>query len=58
MIPAGNDPNAKSFGMDVAPKPMLSNFGHGSNRMYQLDLSMWLLHNAKERTLDDLIALG
>ncbi|KAF8128344.1 S-adenosyl-L-methionine-dependent methyltransferase [Boletus edulis] len=55
---ASRDRNAKSFGADVAPEPLLPNFGNGNNRMYQQDLNMWIIHNAKERTLDESIALG
>ncbi|KAF9245410.1 S-adenosyl-L-methionine-dependent methyltransferase [Melanogaster broomeanus] len=40
------------------PEPMLPNFGAGNNRMYQQDLSMWCIHNAKERLLDEWITLG
>ena len=58
LLPASEDLNAKSFAIDVAPEPLLPNFGNGNNRMYQQDLNMWFLHNAKERTLDDLITLG
>ncbi|KAF8443681.1 S-adenosyl-L-methionine-dependent methyltransferase [Boletus edulis BED1] len=41
---ASRDRNAKSFGADVAPEPLLPNFGNGNNR--------------NERTLDESIALG
>ena len=58
LVPASHGPDAKSFGADVAPEPLLPNFGNGNNRMYQQDLNMWLIHNAKERTLDESIALG
>ncbi|KAF8548625.1 S-adenosyl-L-methionine-dependent methyltransferase [Imleria badia] len=58
LTPASRDHNTKSFGADVAPEPLLANFGNGNNRMYQQDLNMWLIHNAKERTLDDSITLG
>ncbi|KAH7923036.1 S-adenosyl-L-methionine-dependent methyltransferase [Leucogyrophana mollusca] len=49
---------AEYMGADVAPEPMLPNFGAGNSRMYQQDLNMWFIHNAKERTLADSIALG
>ncbi|KAG6376601.1 S-adenosyl-L-methionine-dependent methyltransferase [Boletus reticuloceps] len=55
---ASRDRNTKSYGADVAPEPLLPNFGNGNNRMYQQDLNMWIVHNAKERTLDESIALG
>ncbi|KAG1864837.1 S-adenosyl-L-methionine-dependent methyltransferase [Suillus subluteus] len=37
-----------------APEPMLPNFGAGSHGVYQIDLTMWFLVNAKERTLDEM----
>ncbi|KAH7890353.1 S-adenosyl-L-methionine-dependent methyltransferase [Phlebopus sp. FC_14] len=43
---------------EIAPEPMLPNFGAGNSRMYQQDLNMWFVHNAKERTLADLTVLG
>ncbi|KAG9311301.1 O-methyltransferase-domain-containing protein [Chiua virens] len=58
LTPASYDLKAKSYGADVAPEPLLPNFGNGNNRNYQQDMNMWLIHNAKERTLDDSIALG
>ncbi|KAI6157185.1 O-methyltransferase-domain-containing protein [Pisolithus tinctorius] len=41
-----------------APEPMLPNFGAGDSRKYRQDLNMWILHNAKERTVDDQITLA
>ncbi|KAG9311297.1 S-adenosyl-L-methionine-dependent methyltransferase [Chiua virens] len=60
LTPVALDPNAKSFDMDIelAPEPLLPNFGNGNNRMYQQDINMLVFLNGKERTLDDLIALG
>ncbi|KAG9313700.1 S-adenosyl-L-methionine-dependent methyltransferase [Chiua virens] len=58
LSPTTHDPNVKSFGADIAPEPMLPNFGNGNNRMYQQDMNMLLIFNAKERTLEDSIALG
>ncbi|KAH7909765.1 S-adenosyl-L-methionine-dependent methyltransferase [Hygrophoropsis aurantiaca] len=49
---------SESMGADIAPEPMLPNFGAGNSRMYQQDLNMWFIHNAKERTLADSISLG
>ncbi|KIJ64096.1 hypothetical protein HYDPIDRAFT_168169 [Hydnomerulius pinastri MD-312] len=45
-------------GAEIAPEPMLPNFGAGNGRMYQQDLNMWIVHNAKERSLADLTKLG
>ncbi|KAF9236987.1 O-methyltransferase-domain-containing protein [Melanogaster broomeanus] len=49
---------ANYVGAEAAPEPMLPNFGAGNSRMYQQDLTMWFLHNAKERLLDEWITLG
>lgn len=37
---------------------MLPNFGAGNILIYQQDLMMWILHNAKERTLQNLLELS
>ncbi|KAF9218493.1 S-adenosyl-L-methionine-dependent methyltransferase [Gyrodon lividus] len=58
LTTANRKPTADYMGTDVAPEPMLPNFGAGNSRMYQQDLNMWFIHNAKERTLEDSIALG
>jgi ubiquinone/menaquinone biosynthesis C-methylase UbiE len=47
-----------SLGTVVAPEPMLPNFGAGNILIYQQDLMMWILHNAKERTLQNLLELS
>ncbi|KAG9312055.1 O-methyltransferase-domain-containing protein [Chiua virens] len=49
---------AASLGTVVAPEPMLPNFGVGNVRMYQQDLTMMFLHNAKERTLKNSLELS
>ncbi|KAG2069143.1 S-adenosyl-L-methionine-dependent methyltransferase [Suillus decipiens] len=36
-----------------APEPMLLNFGAGNKTAYQEDLTMWLVFNSKERTLNE-----
>ncbi|KAG2038059.1 O-methyltransferase-domain-containing protein [Suillus americanus] len=52
------EPGIGTDGLSVAPEPMLPNFGAGTNRSYQMDMSMWLVLNSKERTLDELKILG
>ena len=37
---------------------MLPNFGVGNARMYESDLAMLLLHNARERTAEESLRLG
>ncbi|KIJ65863.1 hypothetical protein HYDPIDRAFT_87240 [Hydnomerulius pinastri MD-312] len=49
---------ATTLGAVVAPEPMLPNFGVGNMRMYQQDMTMLILHNAKERTLQDSLELS
>ncbi|KAG2035383.1 S-adenosyl-L-methionine-dependent methyltransferase [Suillus americanus] len=50
------EPQFGTDGLSTAPEPMLPNFG--ASRPYQMDMTMWLVHNAKERTLDEVKILG
>ncbi|KAJ3849930.1 S-adenosyl-L-methionine-dependent methyltransferase [Lentinula lateritia] len=43
---------------DVAPKPLLPNYGVGCIRMYKVDITMLALMNAQARTLSEYIELG
>ncbi|EIW76001.1 S-adenosyl-L-methionine-dependent methyltransferase [Coniophora puteana RWD-64-598 SS2] len=43
---------------DIAPEPLLPNFGAGNARMYSQDLTMFFTHNARERTMIDFINLA
>lgn len=43
---------------DIAPAPLLSNFGAAVIGKHIGDMSMMNLLNAKQRTLDELISLG
>ncbi|KAF8876830.1 S-adenosyl-L-methionine-dependent methyltransferase [Infundibulicybe gibba] len=43
---------------EQAPEPLLSNYGVGSVRRYQLDINMMNLLNSKERTLQEFIDIG
>ncbi|KAG1828562.1 hypothetical protein EV424DRAFT_1385682 [Suillus variegatus] len=45
------------LGVASAPEPLLANFGVGNMRSYQQDMTMLFAHNAKERTLQDFLAL-
>ncbi|KAG1794095.1 O-methyltransferase-domain-containing protein [Suillus plorans] len=45
------------LGVASAPEPLLANFGVGNMRSYQQDMTMLLVHNAKERTLQDFLVL-
>ncbi|KAG1813517.1 S-adenosyl-L-methionine-dependent methyltransferase [Suillus subaureus] len=52
------EPEFGTDGLSTAPEPMLPNFGAGTHRSYQMDMTMWLVHNSKERTLDEMKILG
>ncbi|KAJ7676259.1 S-adenosyl-L-methionine-dependent methyltransferase [Mycena rosella] len=41
-----------------APEPLLANYGVGNLRQYNLDLTMLVLGNSKERTLQEFASLG
>jgi hypothetical protein len=41
-----------------APAPLLSNYGEGRIRQYHLDVSLMVLVNSQERTLDEYVNLG
>ncbi|KAF8954810.1 S-adenosyl-L-methionine-dependent methyltransferase [Flammula alnicola] len=47
-----------SGSIEQAPEPLLANYGMGRLRLYQQDLNMMILLNAKERTLQEFIELG
>ncbi|TFY76535.1 hypothetical protein EWM64_g7478 [Hericium alpestre] len=49
---------AAASGVDVAPKPLLPNYGYGNSRAYMQDVNMLVLTNAGERTLDEFLAIG
>ncbi|KAH9949716.1 S-adenosyl-L-methionine-dependent methyltransferase [Amylocystis lapponica] len=52
------DGHDSDLGVEVAPEPLLPNFGAGNRRMYNLDLTMLILYNSRERTLRDFVRLG
>jgi hypothetical protein len=41
-----------------APEPLLPNYGVGKVRQYNLDMTMLLCYNSKERTLQEFVKLG
>ncbi|KAA1475129.1 S-adenosyl-L-methionine-dependent methyltransferase [Dentipellis sp. KUC8613] len=43
---------------DIAPSPLLPNYGAGGVRPFYMDVTMMSMLNAKERSLDDMIELG
>ncbi|KAG2062721.1 hypothetical protein BDR04DRAFT_840534 [Suillus decipiens] len=52
------EPGVETFEVNKAPEPMLLNFGAGNKTAYQEDLTMWLVFNSKERTLNELKTIG
>ncbi|KAG1813527.1 S-adenosyl-L-methionine-dependent methyltransferase [Suillus subaureus] len=58
LLRAVQEPGFGTDGLSTAPEPILPNFGAGAHRPYQMDITMWLVHNAKERTLDEVKILG
>lgn len=49
---------ASKFGITMAPEPMVPNFGVSNIRMYEQDMTMFIMHNARERTLSELLELS
>ncbi|KAF9552959.1 S-adenosyl-L-methionine-dependent methyltransferase [Agrocybe pediades] len=47
-----------SDGLDLAPEPMLPNYGAGAIRLYHQDLTMMMVYNSKERSTNETIKLG
>ncbi|KAJ6631080.1 S-adenosyl-L-methionine-dependent methyltransferase [Mycena sp. CBHHK59/15] len=58
ILQSGNRTSVSESKFTQAPEPMLPNYGVGKVRQYNLDLTMLLCYNAKERTLQELIKLG
>lgn len=49
---------ASSTGEDIAPEPLLPNYGAGRIRRYHQDINMMCVLNSKERTLQEFVDLG
>ncbi|KAJ7482293.1 S-adenosyl-L-methionine-dependent methyltransferase [Mycena galericulata] len=49
---------ASDHTFDRAPEPLLPNYGVGSVRAYTQDITMMIMHNSKERTLQEYIEMG
>ncbi|KAJ7439070.1 S-adenosyl-L-methionine-dependent methyltransferase [Mycena galericulata] len=45
-------------GVEIAPEPMMPNFGAGNIKHYAQDITMLIMYNGKERTLDEVVELG
>ncbi|KAG2342359.1 S-adenosyl-L-methionine-dependent methyltransferase [Suillus weaverae] len=52
------EPGVGTIEFSKAPEPMLLNFGAGNHTAYQQDMTMWLVFNTKERTLNQLKIIG
>lgn len=46
------------IGNDLAPEPLLPNYGNGRIRRYYQDITMLIGLNSKERTLQEFIDIG
>jgi len=56
---ANNSARTPSYeGLDIAPPPLLENYGAGSSIGYDMDINMMGLLAAKERTFDELLLLS
>ncbi|KAJ6511857.1 S-adenosyl-L-methionine-dependent methyltransferase [Mycena vulgaris] len=56
-VASGSEPTDRPH-FKPAPVPLLSNYGAGRIRQYNLDLSLMVLLNSQERTLDEYVQLG
>lgn len=56
--PAGSDTGTAGEAQDIAPAPLLPNYGAGRIGQYLMDMNMMCSLNAKERTLQEFIELG
>ncbi|KAH7875000.1 S-adenosyl-L-methionine-dependent methyltransferase [Lentinula edodes] len=54
----GDTATQQSLQLDVAPEPLLPNYGVGCIRKYKVDITMLALMDAKARTLSEYIELG
>ncbi|KAF5342923.1 hypothetical protein D9757_015213 [Collybiopsis confluens] len=57
VIPSIMDVGSKEP-IDQAPTPMLPDFGCGSMRVHNQDLTMLFMYNSRERTVDEVKLLG
>ncbi|KAF8067694.1 O-methyltransferase-domain-containing protein [Lyophyllum atratum] len=58
VLPHINQTELEAAEMEVAPLPLLPNYGAGAVRTYYQDLTMLFTYNSKERTLDESVALA
>ena len=47
-----------SVSEELAPEPLLPNYGVGRIRRYNLDITMMCVMNSRERTLEEFIDIG
>ncbi|KAF7349310.1 3-O-methyltransferase 2 [Mycena sanguinolenta] len=53
-----DEPSDRRPQLKKAPAPLLPNYGEGRIRQYHLDVSLMVLVNSQERTLDEYVQLG
>ncbi|KNZ74282.1 Sterigmatocystin 8-O-methyltransferase [Termitomyces sp. J132] len=58
VLQHANHTDASSSTFTNAPEPMLPNYGIGRIRQYNCDIAMMVIHNGKERTLDNFIDIA
>ncbi|KAG7091742.1 hypothetical protein E1B28_008143 [Marasmius oreades] len=52
------DQSSTESNVEMAPEPLLPNYGSGNVRAYNHSITMLALFNSRERTRDDFVALG
>ncbi|KAG5352358.1 hypothetical protein C0989_002679 [Termitomyces sp. Mn162] len=58
VLQHANHTDTSSSTFTNAPEPMLPNYGIGRIRQYNCDIAMMVIHNGKERTLDNFIDIA
>jgi hypothetical protein len=58
ILQSGTRTSATESKFLQAPEPLLPNYGVGKVRQYNLDLTMLLCYNSKERSLQEFVQIG
>jgi hypothetical protein len=58
ILQSGTRASDDESGFIQAPEPLLPNYGVGKVRQYNLDMTMLLCYNSKERVLQEFARLG
>ncbi|KAJ3887532.1 S-adenosyl-L-methionine-dependent methyltransferase [Lentinula edodes] len=54
----GSESKVGGTQLEIAPTPLLPSFGSGNIRLYEQDMLMLNIYNAKERTIEEVVELG